>query len=114
MSTSHVSFFHAARCAASVLAALVSGAVMAQTSKLDANCAPQLNRLQQRLYQRANEGPDVLRNFMFIRRGILQLDIYDTGVWANSVHEARAVCMMKLAQAQQSPQVAAQAKALAP
>ena len=99
MSTCHVSFFHAARCAASVLAALASGAVLAQDAKLDADCAPQLTHLQQRLYQRANEGPDVLRNFMFIRRGILQLDIHDTGVWANSVNEARAVCMMKLAQA---------------
>jgi hypothetical protein len=35
----------------------------------------------------------VLRDFMFIRRGILQLDIYETAAWVNSINEARAVCM---------------------
>ena len=56
-----------------VLAALASGAVMAQNTSSTA-CAPQLTHLQERLYQKAGEGPDALRDFVFIRRGILQLD----------------------------------------
>ena len=77
-----------------VLAALTSGAAMAQNAS-SATCGPQLTHLQERLYQKAGEGPDALRQFMFIRRGILQLDIAETGDWAGvgqpgtgRVHEA--------------------------
>ena len=55
--------------------------------------------LQHRLYQKADEGPGVLRDYLFIRRGILQLDIYETGGWADAVKQARAVCIKRLAEA---------------
>jgi hypothetical protein len=87
-----------------VLAALASGAVMAQNTSSTA-CAPQLTHLQERLYQKAGEGPDALRDFVFIRRGILQLDVSETADWAASVSQERAACMKKSAQAQAAPQV---------
>jgi hypothetical protein len=88
-----------------VLAALASGAAMAQNTSFSAGCGPQLTRLQERLYQKAGEGPDALRDFMFIRRGILQLDVSETAGWAASVSQERAACTKKSAEAQVAPQV---------
>jgi hypothetical protein len=81
-----------ARWAALVLALPIAG-VSAKGVEFDANCAPKLTRMEQRLYQKANEGPDALRRFIWIRRGILQLDIADTGAWAGEVNTARANCL---------------------
>lgn len=103
MSTRHVASFHLPGCVAFVVAALATGAALAQDTTINVDCVPQMTSLQQRLYQRANEGPGVLREFMFIRRGIWQLDIYETAAWASSVNEARAACMKKSARAEASP-----------
>lgn len=92
MNTSHFSLSRASQCAALVLSVLTGEAVLAQTVELDANCAPQLTRQQQRLYQKANDGTDALRQFIFIRRAILQVDTYETATWAESLNEARAAC----------------------
>jgi hypothetical protein len=94
MSTSSIS----RACGALALTLLFAGAAMAQGTTLDAACTPQMTRLLQRLYQKAEEGPGVLRDFIDIRRRILQLDIYETAVWAESVTEARAACMKKVVQ----------------
>ncbi len=83
------------RCAAFVLAFVLSAAASAQGVTLDAGCNPQMSRMQQRLLQKSEEGPDSLRDFVFIRRGMLQLDVFDTGVWAQSVSAARAACMKR-------------------
>lgn len=80
---------------AALLLALAAHPVMAQEAGLDRDCAPKLTTMQQRLYQKASEGPDALRNFIFIRRAILQVDIYETAVWAASLSRARASCMKK-------------------
>ena len=89
-----------------VLSALASGTALAQDAGFGATCGPQLTtHLQERLYQKAGEGPDALRDFMFIRRGILQLDVTETADWAASVSQERAACMKKSAQAQAAPQV---------
>ena len=103
MSTRHVASSHLLGCVAVVVAALATGTALAQDATINVDCVPQMTRLQQRLYQKANEGPGVLREFMFIRRGIWQLDIYETGAWASSVNEARAVCMKKSARAEADP-----------
>jgi len=79
-------------CVAFVLAALAADAVMAQDVALDATCAPLLTQQQRRLYEKANAGTDALRQFVFIRRAILQVDVYETATWAGSLNEARAVC----------------------
>lgn len=78
-----------------VLSVLAGQAVMAQTVELNANCVPQLTRQQQRLYQKANDGTDALRQFIFIRRAILQVDTYETATWVDSVNEMRAACNSK-------------------
>src|SRR5690349_14818011 len=56
--------------------------VIAQEARLDRDCTPHLTQMQQRLFQKAEEGPDALRNFIFIRRAIVQVDTYGTAVWA--------------------------------
>jgi hypothetical protein len=89
-----------------VLAALTSGAAMAQNPNPGATCGPQLTPMQERLYQKAGEGPDALRDFMFIRRGMLQLDVHETASWASSVSQKRAACGKQSAQAQAAPQLA--------
>ena len=106
MSTRHVASFHLPGCAAFVVAALATGTALAQDTTINVDCVQQMTGLQDRLYQKANEGPDVLRDFMFIRRGILQLDTYETAAWASSVNEARAACMKKSARAEASPSAA--------
>ena len=86
-------FAHAARCAAFVFAVVAAEAATAQGAKLDTNCVPLLTHQQQRLYSKASEGTDSLRWFVFIRRAILQVDVYDTAIWAESLNAARAMCM---------------------
>jgi hypothetical protein len=81
-----------------ILAALTVDAAMAQDVALDATCAPLLTHEQQRLYEKANAGTDALRQFVFIRRAILQVDVHETAAWAGSVNEARAVCRGATAQ----------------
>ena len=80
---------------ASLTLALAAHPVMAQEARLDKVCTPQLTYAQQRLYQNANEGTDVLRRFTFIRRGILQVDTYETAIWAVAVSRARVSCMKR-------------------
>jgi hypothetical protein len=82
-----------AQCTTLVLAALIVDGAMAQDAQLDANCVPHLSRQQQRLYEKSDEGPDALRQFIFIRRAILQVDTYETATWAESLNEARGACM---------------------
>ena len=64
----------------------------AQGVRLDANCVPQMTRLEFRLYEKAAEGPGALRNFISIRRGIYQLDTRETADWAARVSAARSAC----------------------
>jgi hypothetical protein len=102
MTSSPFSLCQIARYAALVLA-LAAHPVIAQEAELDRDCAPQLTTMQQRLYQKPSEGPDALRNFIFIRRAILQVDTYETAIWAASLSRGRAACMKKVSDAQSSP-----------
>lgn len=86
-------FLHAARRAAFILALPLATAAAAGESALDAQCTPQLSPLEQRIYDRAGAGPDALRQFLWIRRGILQLDIQDTAAWAEALGNARLRCL---------------------
>jgi len=38
---------------------------------------------------------DALRQFVFIRRAILQVDAYETATWAKFLNETRAACVQK-------------------
>ena len=91
------------RCAALALTALLCATATAQTARLDDSCNPQLTPMQQRLYDKAAAGTDALRDFMFIRRRMLQLDVFDTGTWAESVRQSQSACMKRLALAQPEP-----------
>ena len=95
MRNSHPSLRLAPVCVAFVLAALAVDAVMAQGVGLDATCAPLLTHQQRRLYEKANAGTDALRQFVFIRRAILQVDVYETATWAESLNAARVICSLR-------------------
>ncbi len=84
-----------ARYAAGILVCLASHA-FCQEARLDRSCTPPLSELQTRLLQKWAEGPDSLRNFVYIRRQILQLDIYETMSWAEAVSAAHAACLKSL------------------
>jgi hypothetical protein len=109
MTNFHRFNFRPFRCAVIVAAALTAGTAMAQDAGLDAACVPRLEGLQQRLFDKANQGPGALRDFMFARRAILSLDIYDTATWAEAVNEARAACVKNAARTQIAPQMASSA-----
>jgi hypothetical protein len=72
--------------------AATAGVAMAQSASAD-KCVPQMSRLEQRLYQKAGEGPDALRDFIFIRRGIFQLDMSDVERWTGGVDATRTTCL---------------------
>jgi hypothetical protein len=95
MKANHPFLRHVPLCVALILAAVGGEAAVAQTVEIDAACAPQLTRQQQRLYQKATDGTDALRQFIFIRRAMLQVDTYETASWAESLDEARAACLRK-------------------
>ena len=99
MRNSRLSLRLAPGCVAFVLAALAVDSVMAQDVALDATCAPLLTHQQRRLYEKANAGTDVLRQFVFIRRAILQVDVYETATWAESLNAARAACSFRRSEA---------------
>jgi hypothetical protein len=99
MRNSPLSLRLATGCVTFVLAALAVDTVMAQDVELDATCAPLLTHQQWRLYEKANAGTDALRQFVFIRRAILQVDVYETATWAESLNAARAVCSVRRSEA---------------
>jgi len=106
MATTHRPLLgHIARYAA-LVSAIVGAPVMAQEAGLDASCTPQLTHTQQRLYQKASEGTDALRNFIFVRRAILQVDTYETATWAASLSGARVACLKNASDAASDAHVA--------
>jgi hypothetical protein len=87
----HLSF--ATRCVGAAGCLLATSVVMARDVQLDAACVPQLTNLEHRLYQLAGAGPDALRQFIWSRRGIYQLDALDTATWVGDVDAARSACV---------------------
>ena len=59
------------------------------------------------IYQKAVDGAAALRDFLYIRRGILQLDVTEAADLAALVSRARAACMKKASQAEPAPPVTA-------
>lgn len=79
--------------------ALLAGsacAAMAQQTAAAGSCAlPKMSSMESRLYQKAAEGTNELRQFMHIRRGILQMDVMETALWAERLDNARAACVQR-------------------
>jgi hypothetical protein len=69
-----------------------TGAVMAHGVSVDASCTPQVTPLEARLVQKAEQGPDALRQFIFIRRGMLTLDMREVADRVRSIEDVRATC----------------------
>jgi hypothetical protein len=89
---------HLARWTALVALPLAQAAGAA-TIAFDGGCVPQLSPLQQRIVDRAAAGPAELRQFLWIRRAILQPDIAQTMGWADAVESARRRCLSSHADA---------------
>jgi len=98
---------HSIACAtlAGMLSAVVSGPVAAADAVSAMAChAP--TALQSRLLAKADEGVDVLRNFVFSRRHILRVDMNDVGASLDK-WRAGAQCMRQAQQKNEAAQVVA-------
>jgi hypothetical protein len=71
---------------------LAAGAAWAGPVTVDASCNPQISPLDARLVQKAAEGPDSFRTFIFIRRGIYGLDVQDSADRVQEIQAARNAC----------------------
>ena len=70
---------------------------------VDASCKPYVTNLEARLVQKAAEGPDNFRNFLFMRRGIYGLDIGEAADRVRAIEAARGACV-KSAAARATPE----------
>ena len=95
MTTHPISLRLVSNSVAFALAALAADVALARDTVLDAACTPLLTQQQRRLYDQANAGVDALHRFVFIRHAILQVDVYQTATWAESLNAARAACSLK-------------------
>ena len=105
------------RCAACVVvlaAGLSAGAARATETVLAADCAPRLTMAQQRLFDRAALSTDALRQFVYIRRAMLQVDTYETAVWAEHLIALQAACTRSLASVAVTPASATASPGKAP
>ena len=80
------------RYVATVAFSIFSYAVMAQSAPAADACGHALSAFQKHLYTHYLEGPDSLRDFVFIGRGVHPLDVYAADAWARNV-EAQACPM---------------------
>jgi hypothetical protein len=60
---------------------------------VDANCAPQLQGMDMRLFEKAHESPDALRRFVSIRHGMVSRTTMQAAEWADEVDQARSRCL---------------------
>src|SRR4030095_14903315 len=73
---------------------------------VDASCKPYVTNLEARLVQKAAEGPDNFRNFIFIRRGIYGLDMRESADRVREIEAARHACLKLASTAAGTTQVA--------
>lgn len=76
---------------------LAAGAAWAGPVSVDASCKPQVSSFEARLVQKAAEGPDNFRNFLFMRRGIYGLDIGEAADRVRAIEAARGACVKSAA-----------------
>jgi hypothetical protein len=55
--------------------------------------------LQRRIVAKAAQGPDALRDFVFITRGIYQLDMASTAAWLEEERDSQRACRAAMATA---------------
>jgi hypothetical protein len=72
------------------------GVVNSAPALLDAACNPSLTNRERHLVDLADQGTDELRSYLWNRRGVLQANIHDTAVWAESIRKSQASCLQAL------------------
>jgi hypothetical protein len=53
--------------------------------------------LQRRIVAKAAQGPDALRDFVYITRGVYQLDMAATAAWLDEERDSERACRAALA-----------------
>lgn len=76
----------AVQCGAIALALLATALPAAAA---DDPCTPRLKPREQHLLDAAHRGIDNLRDYLFVRRAILQLDIRDAADWVGRIDRLR-------------------------
>jgi hypothetical protein len=63
------------------------------------SCTPAqvMTPLQRRIVAKAAQGPDALRDFVYITRGVYQLDMASTAAWLEEERDSERVCRAALA-----------------
>jgi hypothetical protein len=84
----------AAAVGACVASSLLLGAApsMAQAGQPDCAAFASPTRLEQRLLDKAEQGVDSLRQYIFISRGVRQLDMMEVVAWLDARRASAATC----------------------
>ena len=63
------------------------------------SCPPAqpMTPLQRRIVAKAAQGPDALRDFVFITRGVYQLDMASTAAWLEEERDGQRACRAAMA-----------------
>jgi hypothetical protein len=88
----------AALASLAILAFLAPRSASAREVEFDANCRPQFTAVEQRLFDMSREGVGTLRQYLFARRAIYDLPIYETAVWAEQIFQRHVQCLIALEQ----------------
>lgn len=78
------------------LAAVVHDATAREVT-FGPDCVPVLTALEHKLLDVAETDTGALRRYLFARRAIYDLPIYETAVWAERVGQQRNACLRALA-----------------
>lgn len=68
---------------------------VARVAGAGANCAASqaMTGVQRRIVEKASQGVDSLRGFIFITRGIYNLDMMETVAWLDSERASQSACV---------------------
>ena len=91
------------RYVATVAFSIFSYAVMAQSAPAADACGHALSAFQKNLYNHYLAGPDSLREFVFIGRGVHLLDVHEADAWARSIEAQTCPTGDRMASATRTP-----------
>jgi len=91
-----------AACVASALLLVAAPSQAAGPSESDCAALASPNRLEQRLLDKAGQGIDSLRQYIFITRGIHGYDIYEVVKWMDARRATAAACQARAEQGEET------------
>jgi hypothetical protein len=91
-----------AACVASALLLCAAPSQAARPSESDCAALAAPNRLEQRLLDKAGQGIDTLRQYIFITRGIHGYDMFEVVKWMDARRATAAACQARADQSDRS------------